>query len=158
MKENKKILFRFFVISLLVTLTLSVGCSKKEDNEENIVKGFIENFFTNTSEDVDIYKEYFTEEAFEYFKTDGYIISRVPDKLNNKFNTEIKDMNVENISKSDSDTHSYEVKLTLIDKDSNKERECKNTIHLSEENGKWRINSNNKIDLLSKDIFLLFSE
>ncbi|HBA03784.1 MAG TPA: hypothetical protein DCW51_07470 [Clostridium sp.] len=65
---------------------------------------------------------------------------------------------MENISKSDSDTHSYEVKLTLIDKDSNKERECKNTIHLSEENGKWRINSNNKIDLLSKDIFLLFSE
>lgn len=146
------------MILILVTLTLCVGCSKKEDSEKNIIKGFIENFFTNTSEDVDLYKEYFTEEAFEYFKADGYIISRVPDKLDHKFNTEIKDMNIESISKSDSDTHSYEITLTLIDKDSSKKRECKNIIHLSEENGKWKLNSNNRIDMLSKDIFSLFSE
>ena len=43
------------------------------------------------------------------------IISRVPDKLNYKFNIEIKDLNIENISKSDSEKLYKERTVSFIE-------------------------------------------
>ncbi|MEG2290704.1 MAG: hypothetical protein RSA29_14800 [Clostridium sp.] len=134
---------------LVIVILISIVAFSKHNDEEVLITKFIESYFTNDDEDVNLYENYFTKEGFENFKTNRHLTSRTPQgNSNHKFNTEIKDLDIKNVTKSDSDMHSYDITFTLINKDTNKEVIVNHTINLSEENKKWKLNFN-RIDQLT---------
>lgn len=154
----KKTLPILLSVLVLVILALFLIFNQKEHKPKALVTEFTENFFTNNSNDSEIYKKYFTKDAFEKFRIDDHLMVRTRLTSTKDFNTEIRNLTIKDISKDNSERIAYEITFTLIDKNTNKEKQINHPINLSKENNTFKIDLNNKIETLALYLELLLEE
>lgn len=145
----------YFIISILITGLLLIsftGCSKdNESKEKELINSFIETYITNPNEDINIYKKYFTEKAFETAQDNLSLRARTSKGRAYKGDLkdlEIKDLIIEKNSTSNETYHFYDIEFTLRNTNVVKEKTVQCKICLEKDNNKWRIGDNNRLDPL----------
>ncbi|GEM_PF-1244758 len=151
------------VIILTIPLIFS-GCGKKGNSDEiMIITNFIETFFTDPRIDNELYKEYFTSEAFKSFCDNRWSIGTFyPDKeaTNNpddrfgpNIEPEVSNLSITQRESSNEALHSYDVSFTLTEKNTNVEKNIARQLTVEKENNNWKLSYANRIDYLQGDLY-----
>lgn len=168
----KRKLSNFIMSIIVITLTVPFifsGCGSKKNSEEiTLITNFIETFFTDPRPDNELYKGYFTQDAYTEFCNNrwsgpAYRIgestqSGESDRFGSKVDMEIKDLKIKTKESSDEDVHSYDVTFILTEKNTNVEKEFSYYFNLSEEDGSWKLNNSNLISNLHGDLSVFLEE
>lgn len=133
----KRKLSNFIMSIIVITLTVPFifsGCGSKKNSEEiTLITSFIETFFTDSRSDNELYKEYFTEDAYTEFcnnrwsgpvyRIDVSTQSGESDRFGSNVDMETKDLKIKTKESSNEDVHSYNVTFILTEKNTNVEKE-----------------------------------
>lgn len=154
---NRKNSILTIIILCVFTLFSIVGCSQNnESKEKELVSNFTKTFFTEPGDDMDIFKKYLTETAYQSLTNDRYASSRIqytPSIQGNMEGLEISDLNIEPIEDENKDYHYYNVSFSLKDTKNDKSIEIQYKISLEKEKNNWKIGMNNQFHLLTKSLW-----
>ncbi len=158
-----------YVIIFMITATLLIGCSNTSDGAKKTIESFINKHYTITDSDNQVYtkgdieeyksytekfKEFMTEECFNYYNTDRTSIMRAKGPAKGNFNMEVKNFEISEGEKS-GDMRCFDVSFTWVAKDKEKvleEKPMNMKIYLSEEDGQWKLNASNKFYLINEKL------